>query len=230
MEEVSRALASVGSAMQRIPIWVYMSSPHMSGLERQYVADAFATDWIAPVGPHVDAFEREFCAAAGAGHAVAVSSGTAALHLALRLVGVGPGDELLVSTFTFAASVNQILYLGATPVLIDSESASWNMDPALLAESLQKRARWTAAQGGVVVHIYGQSADMDAIMAVCREHDVAVVEDATEALGATYKASRPGTIGTVGAFSFNGNKILTTPGGGMLGLRERAARLPCARA
>jgi dTDP-4-amino-4,6-dideoxygalactose transaminase len=196
---------------------VYMSSPHMSGLERQYVADAFATNWIAPVGPHVDAFEREFRAAVGACHAVAVSSGTAALHLALRLVGVGPGDEVLVSTFTFAASVNPILYLGATPVLIDSEPRSWNMDPALLAETLQQRARvGRRPKAVIVVHIYGQSADMDPIMAVCREHDVPVVEDATEALGATYKASRPGTIGTVGAFSFNGNKILTTSGGGML--------------
>ena len=200
---------------------IYVSSPHMSGLEQKLVEDAFATNWVAPLGPHVDAFEQEFCATVGAAHAVALSSGTAALHLALKLVGVGPGDEVLVPTFTFAASVNPIVYLGATPVLIDSDASSWNMDPALVAEALHQRAqRGRLPRAVVVVHIYGQSADLDAILAACQAYDVPVVEDAAEALGATYKGLAPGTVGDIGAFSFNGNKIVTTAGGGMLVCRS----------
>lgn len=196
---------------------IYLSPPHLSGLELQYVAEAFVTNWIAPVGPHVEAFEREFCETIGAAHAVAVSSGTAAIHLALMLAGVRGGDEVAVSTFTFAASVNPIVYLGARPVFIDSERESWNMDPELLSAFLDDRARrGTLPKAVVLVHIYGQSADLDPIVAACARHGVTLLEDATEALGSNYKGLAPGTIGRLGAFSFNGNKIVTTSGGGML--------------
>ena len=196
---------------------IYLSPPHMSGAEERLVAEAFATNWIAPVGPHVDAFEREFAAAVGAPHAAALSSGTAALHVALRLVGVQPGDQVFVSTLTFVASVSPILYLGATPVFLDSERESWNMDPALLAEALDARARSGRLPRAVVlVHLYGQSADLAGVLAACERHGVAVVEDAAEALGATYHGGAPGTFGTAGIFSFNGNKIITSAGGGML--------------
>jgi pyridoxal phosphate-dependent aminotransferase EpsN len=189
----------------------------MSGLEEEYVADAFATNWVAPLGPHVDAFEREFAEAVGARHAAALSSGTAAIHLALILAGVGPGDEVLVSTLTFSASVNPILYQGARPVFIDAERRSWNLDPELLAEELHSRARAGRLPRAVVaVHLYGQSADLDPILAACREHGVPLIEDAAEALGATYRGRAPGTLGVTGAYSFNGNKIITTSGGGML--------------
>jgi pyridoxal phosphate-dependent aminotransferase EpsN len=196
---------------------IWLSSPHMSGLEEEYVADAFATNWVAPLGPHVDAFEREFAEAVGARHAAALSSGTAAIHLALILAGVGPGDEVLVSTLTFSASVNPILYQGARPVFIDAERRSWNLDPELLAEELRRRARAGRLPRAVVaVHLYGQSADLDPILAACREHGVPLIEDAAEALGATYRGRAPGTLGVTGAYSFNGNKIITTSGGGML--------------
>lgn len=196
---------------------IYLSTPHLGVLEEAYVADAFATNWIAPVGPHVDAFEQEFCALTGAAHATALSSGTAALHLALKVIGVGPGDEVLVSTLTFAASVNPILYLGGTPVFIDSQPCSWNMDPALLAQELEMRARaGRLPKAVIVVHLYGQSADLNPIIQICDRYDVPIVEDAAEALGATYKGRTPGTFGRIGIFSFNGNKIITTGGGGML--------------
>jgi pyridoxal phosphate-dependent aminotransferase EpsN len=204
------------------PNRVFLSPPHLSGLEEQYVANAFATNWITPLGPHVDEFEKEFAAAIGAEHAVALSSGTAAVHLALLLAGVGPGDEVLVSTLTFVASVNPILYLGATPVFIDSDRASWNMDPALLEEALDARARrGRLPRAVVVVPLYGQSADLDAIAAVCARYGVALIEDAAEALGATYRGRAPGTTGMTGVFSFNGNKIITTGGGGMLVSADR---------
>ncbi|RKG95317.1 aminotransferase class I/II-fold pyridoxal phosphate-dependent enzyme [Corallococcus sp. CA053C] len=196
---------------------IYLSSPHMGALERGYVEDAFASNWIAPLGPHVDAFQEEFARCVGTPHALALSSGTAALHLALQLVGVGPGDEVLVSTLTFSASVNPIRYLGASPVFIDSERTSWNMDPALLEEELAMRARTgRLPRAVIVVHLYGQSADLDPIIAACDRYGVPVVEDAAEALGSTYKGKAPGTFGRVGIYSFNGNKILTTSGGGML--------------
>src|SRR5262245_1069135 len=199
------------------PKRVFLSSPHLSGLEEAYVADAFATNWVTPLGPHVDAFETEFAATVGAPYATAVSSGTAALHLALLLAGVGPGDEVLVSTLTFVASVNPVVYLGATPAFIDSERTSWNMDPALLEEALDTRARAGRLPRAVVlVHLYGQSADLDRITAICARHGVPLIEDAAESLGATYKDRSPGTIGVSGVFSFNGNKIITTAGGGML--------------
>jgi pyridoxal phosphate-dependent aminotransferase EpsN len=196
---------------------IWLSPPHMSGRESSYVAEAFATNWIAPLGPQVDAFEQEFCAAIGAAHGAALSSGTAALHLALQLVGVGAGDEVFVSTLTFAASVNPIRYLGATPVFIDSDRESWNMDPGLLREALAEHARaGRLPRALVLVHLYGQSADIEPILDACNDYGVPVIEDAAEALGATYRDRSPGTFGVFGAFSFNGNKILTTSGGGML--------------
>lgn len=196
---------------------VYLSPPHMSGLEQQFVQEAFDSNWIAPLGPNVDAFEQEFCAVTGAKYALALSSGTAALHLALRLTGVGSGDEVLVSTLTFSASVNPILYEGGYPTFIDSEQESWNMDPDLLAETLAARARaGRLPKAVIVVHLYGQSANLEPILAACREYDIPLIEDAAEALGASYKGRAPGTFGQAGIFSFNGNKIITTSGGGML--------------
>jgi dTDP-4-amino-4,6-dideoxygalactose transaminase len=196
---------------------IYLSPPHMSGAEERLVADAFATNWIAPLGPHVDAFEREFAETVGCRHAAAMISGTAAVHLALKLVGVEPGDRVLVSTLTFSASVNPIVYLGGLPVLVDSERGSWNMDPALLADAVEDMVRQgNPPRAVVVVHLYGQSADMNPILEVCRSHGIAVIEDAAEALGATYNGLAPGIMGDVGIYSFNGNKIITTSGGGML--------------
>ncbi len=200
-----------------LPPRVYLSSPHMSGDEEPLVAEAFASNWIAPLGPHVDAFQREFAEAVGSPNAVALSSGTAALHLAMILCGVDPGDDVFVSTLTFSASVNPIRYLGGSPVFIDSETESWNMDPALLAEALERAARrGRLAKAVVVVHLYGQSADLDPIIEACDRYGVTLIEDAAEALGATYKGRVPGTFSPVGAYSFNGNKIITTSGGGML--------------
>lgn len=196
---------------------IYLSPPHLSSLEAQFLQEALESGWIAPLGPQVEAFEREFAEVVGARHALALSSGTAAIHLALILAGVGPGDEVVVSTLTFAASAFPVLYLGARPVFIDSERTSWNMDPTLLAEFLEKRARRGKLPKAVVlVHLYGQSADIDAIQALCQEYGVALIEDAAEALGSTYKGKSPGTFGLAGIFSFNGNKIITTSGGGML--------------
>jgi pyridoxal phosphate-dependent aminotransferase EpsN len=189
----------------------------MSGLEAPLVQEVFASNWIAPLGPQVDAFEAEFAAAVGSPHALALSSGTAALHLSLLLAGVGPGDEVLVSSLTFSASANPVVYLGARPVFIDSETTSWNMDPALLAETLERKARQGRLPKAVVlVHLYGQAADIDAILQVCQRYDVPLIEDAAEALGATYHGRSPGVFGQSGIFSFNGNKIITTSGGGML--------------
>jgi pyridoxal phosphate-dependent aminotransferase EpsN len=189
----------------------------MSGLEQQFVQETFASNWIAPLGPQVDAFEAEFAAVVGVPYALALSSGTAALHLALILAGVGPGDEVLVSTLTFSASVNPIVYLGGQPTFIDSERTSWNMDPELLEATLTARARVGKLPKAVIpVHLYGQSADMNPILAACARYEVPVIEDAAEALGATYKERSPGTFGRAGIFSFNGNKIITTSGGGML--------------
>lgn len=189
----------------------------MSGLEQQFVQEAFDSNWIAPLGPNVDAFEQEFCEMTGARHGLAVSSGTAALHLALLLAGVGPGDEVLISTLTFSASVNPVIYLGGTPTFIDSEWASWNIDPALLGTTLAQRAQADRLPKAVVaVHLYGQSANLDPLLAACNKYGVPLIEDAAEALGATHKGRAPGTFGKAGIFSFNGNKIITTSGGGML--------------
>lgn len=189
----------------------------MSGAELDYIHEAFETNWIAPVGPHIDAFEREFAEALGSKAAAAVTSGTAAIHLALRVAGVGPGDEVFVSTLTFAASVNPVLYRGATPVFVDSDEHSWNMDPELFTDALEQRAKVGRLPKAVVlVHLYGQSADIDPIKEACEHYGVTLIEDAAEALGATYKGKTPGTFGELGIYSFNGNKIITTSGGGML--------------
>jgi len=197
----------------RIPL----SVPHMSGAELDYIRQAFETNWIAPLGPHVEAFEREFAQLVGCKAALAVTSGTAAIHLALRVAGIGPGDEVWVSTLTFAASVNPVLYQGATPAFVDSDTRSWNMDPDLFVSALQQRAKKGRLPKAVVlVHLYGQSADIDPILEACQNYGVILIEDAAEALGATYKGKAPGTFGLLGAFSFNGNKIITTSGGGML--------------
>jgi len=196
---------------------LYLSPPQMSGLEQEFVREAFESGWIAPVGPQVDAFEREFADVVGAKYALALSSGSAGIHLALILAGVGPGDEVLVSTLTFAASAFPVVYLGAQPVFIDSEHASWNMDPELLAKTLACKAHQGKLPKAVVlVHLYGQSADIDPILETCNHYNVPLIEDAAEALGAMYKGRSPGTFGKVGIFSFNGNKIITTSGGGML--------------
>ena len=196
---------------------IYLSSPHMSGRELEYVQDAFATNWIAPLGPHVDAFEREFASLVGSPHAAALASGTAALHLAMRLIGLQTGEEVMVSTLTFSASVNPILYEGGRPVFIDSERVSWNMDPQLLADALAQRAKAGRLPKAVIlVHLYGQSADIDAIQALCDRYGITLIEDAAEALGATYKGIAPGTRGRIGIYSFNGNKIITTSSGGMM--------------
>lgn len=196
---------------------IYLSSPHMSGEEVELVREAFASNWIAPLGPNVDAFEREFADRVQVGHAVALSSGTAALHLALRWLNLQPNDEVICSTLTFSASVNPVLYERATPVFVDSDERSWNMDPAELHEAVQDGLRRGRAPKAVVlVHLYGQSADVDAIQAICAGQGIPLIEDAAEALGATYKGRAPGSFGFAGVHSFNGNKIITTSGGGML--------------
>ncbi len=167
---------------------IYLSPPHMSGKEIEFVQQAFADNWIAPVGPHLTAFEKEFCEYTGSSHAVALSSGTAAIHLALLTTGIQAGDEVVVSTLTFSGSVNPILYVGAKPIFIDSDAQSWNMDPNLLSDFLKKRAeRGNLPKAVLVVHLYGQSADMDAINSICHRFGVMVIEDAAEALGARYK-------------------------------------------
>ncbi len=195
---------------------IYLSVPHMGDKEEAYVREAFASNWLSSVGPQLDAFERAFADRLGR-PGVAVGSGTAAIHLGLRLLGVGPGDEVLVSDFTFVASVNPIRYLGATPVFIDSDPRTWMMSPARLAEALADRARsGRRPRAVVVVHLYGQCADLDPILELCRAHGVPVLEDAAEALGATYRGRPAGSFGAISAFSFNGNKIITTTGGGML--------------
>jgi len=196
---------------------IYLSSPHMGSQEQEFVREAFETNWLSPLGPNVDAFEAEFADRVGSQYAAALSSGTAALHLALLIAGVEPGDEVVVSSLTFVASVNPIRYIGATPVFIDSEKDSWNLDPELLDGFLKQRAKVNRLPKAVmVVHLYGQTANMDPIMETCRAHGVMVIEDAAEALGADYRGRSPGSFGHMGIFSFNGNKIITTSGGGML--------------
>jgi dTDP-4-amino-4,6-dideoxygalactose transaminase len=196
---------------------LYLSPPHMSGEELPLVEEAFRTNWIAPLGPHVDSLEQEFCKTVGVRHAAALSSGTAALHLAVRLAGVRRGDEVLCSSLTFVASANPILYEGAVPVFVDSNATTWNLDPQLLEEELTAaRRRGRMPRALILAHLYGQSADLDPIVDLCRRHDVVLIEDAAEALGATYKGKSPGAFGRMSIFSFNGNKIITTSGGGML--------------
>jgi dTDP-4-amino-4,6-dideoxygalactose transaminase len=202
---------------------MYLSPPDVGEAERAALLRAFDEGWIAPVGPDLEAFEAEVAAFTGSAGAVALSSGTAALHLGLLAVGVEPGDEVLVSTFTFVASANAVRYCGAVPVFIDSDTASWNMSPQLLADELAAARRANRLPAAVVVvDLYGQCADYDPIVAECRELGVPVIEDAAEALGAGYRGRPAGTLGDVGVFSFNGNKIMTTSGGGMLVTADRS--------
>lgn len=201
----------------RIPL----SAPHLEGDELGAVAAAIDTNWLASVGPEVDRFEEEFASSQGVGAALATTSGTSALHLALRVLGVGPGDEVLVSTLTFCASVNPIIYLGATPVFVDSDVQSWNIDAALLAEELEQRGRSGRLPAAVVVvHLYGQLANMTPILAACERWEVPIVEDAAESLGATTRGNGAtryaGSLATMGIFSFDGSKVITTSTGGML--------------
>jgi len=189
----------------------------MAGSERDLLLEAFDSNWIAPLGPHVDALEREFAETVGAADAVALSCGTAALHLSLLLLGVGREDEVLTSTLTFAATANAISYVGARPVFIDSDRATWNMDPNLLADELRACAKCgRLPKAVVIVDLYGQCADYAPILDACRRFEVPVIEDAAEALGASYGGRSAGTFGILGCFSFNGNKIITASGGGML--------------
>jgi dTDP-4-amino-4,6-dideoxygalactose transaminase len=196
---------------------IYLSPPDVGSAERELLLDAFDSNWIAPFGPHVDAFEADVAAMVGSDGALAVASGTAALHLALLVLGVGPGDDVIVPSLTFAATAFAAMYVGARPCFLDSEERSWNLDPDLLEAELVERAATNRLPAAVVVvDLYGQCADYDRIVATCRRYEVPVVEDAAEALGATYRGRAAGTLGRLGVFSFNGNKIITTSGGGML--------------
>jgi hypothetical protein len=216
----------VPSPLTRMKQRIFISPPHPSGLEQHFIAEAFRSGWLTGSGPNVTAFETEFAKRMGieASQAVALVSGTAALHLAMVSCGVGPGDEVLAPTFTFCASVNPVLYMGATPVLLDIEERSWNLDPALLEETLERKARAGRLPKAVVVaHSYGQPADLAPIRQACDRHGVKLVEDAASSLGASYCGQSLGTLGDFGAFSFNGNKVITTTGGGMLVVRDGTA-------
>ena len=196
---------------------IYLASPHMGDEELKFVKEAFETNWIAPMGPNVDCFEKEVADYVGVNSASALSSGTAAIHLALKSLNVEKGDIVFCSTLTFSASCNPIIYQGATPVFIDSEYESYNMCPKALEKAFieaQKENKMPKAV--VVVNLYGQSADLDKIKEICDRYNVGIIEDAAESLGATYKGKQSGTIGEFGIYSFNGNKIITTSGGGML--------------
>ncbi len=196
---------------------IHLSAPHLGEYERTFVEEAFSTNWVAPLGPNVDAFEKELAQYSGAAGAVVLSSGTAAIHLALRLLDVQPGDYVFCSTLTFVASANPILYQGANPVFIDSEPETWNMSPLALERAFAEAKRSEKLPKAViVVNLYGQSADMDPIMEICNHYQVPVIEDAAESLGATYKEKQSGAMGKLGIYSFNGNKIITTSGGGAL--------------
>lgn len=199
---------------------IYLSSPTMHGEEQKYVQEAFDTNWVAPLGPNVNAFEKEIAAYTGCGHAAALSAGTAAIHMALRLLGVGRGDVVFVPDLTFAASCNPIVYENGTPVLIDAEPDTWNMSPRALRRAFEKYPHPRAV---ICVHLYGTPAKLDEIMEICAEHDVPLIEDAAESLGSTYKGRHTGTFGKYGIYSFNGNKIITTSGGGMFVSAEEDA-------
>jgi pyridoxal phosphate-dependent aminotransferase EpsN len=208
---------------------VYLSPPHMCGEEQKFINAAFASNWIAPAGPDLEAFENETCKYTGAANAVALSSGSSAIHLALKVAGVKPGDDVFCSSFTFAGSAFPITYLQANPVFIDSELCSWNMDPSLLRKALQERTQKGIHPGAVLlVHLYGQSANVAAIIEICKEFSVVLIEDAAESLGSYCGNAHTGTIGEYGIFSFNGNKIITTSGGGML-IGQEKSKLDMAR-
>lgn len=193
----------------------------MSGREMHYIQEAFDTNWVAPLGPNVDGFEEALGAYTGVGHVAALSSGTAAIHLALIILGVEAGDEVISSTFTFSATVNPIVYQGATPVFVDSERETWNMDPELLEQAIQERIRKGKRPKAIIlVHLYGMPAKMDELMAIAERYEIPLIEDAAEALGSRYKGKTLGSFGKMSVFSFNGNKILNTSGGGVLLSRE----------
>lgn len=202
---------------------IHLSLAHMSGKEEEFIHEAFLTNWVVPLGPNVDGFENDLATwlgekSASPLHVVALSSGTAAIHLALVMLGVGPGDEVICQSFTFAASANPIVYQGATPVFVDSEPGTWNMDPELLRQAIDDRLRTTGKlpKAIIPVHLYGTPARMDEINSVASAYGIPVVEDAAEALGSEYSGRYCGTFGTYGALSFNGNKMITTSGGGAL--------------
>lgn len=198
---------------------VYLCLAHMSGREQDFIREAFDTNWVVPLGPNVNAFEEELGAFLGGGkRVVALSAGTAAIHLGLVLLGVGPGDEVICQSFTFCASANPAVYLGATPVFVDSEPRSWNMDPELLEEAIRDRIarRGRKPKAIIPVHLYGMPADIDAICRVAERYGIPVLEDAAEALGSEFEGRKCGTFGALGALSFNGNKMITTSGGGAL--------------
>ena len=214
MADNEKTIVATSPKSKQVHERILLASPHMSdeGYEQEYINEAFDTNWIAPLGPNVTGFEEELAEMVGIGHATALSSGTAAIHLALKAVGVGQGDIVFCQTLTFSATVNPIIYQGAQPVFIDSEPGSWNMDPQLLEEAFKKYK----PKAVLVVHLYGLSAKIDEIKAICEKHNVPLIEDAAESLGTIYKNQWTGTFGDYGIFSFNGNKIITTSGGGML--------------
>ena len=196
---------------------IWLSSPHMGTKEQEFVREAFDTNWIAPLGPHVDGFEQDLAQFVGVGHAAALSSGTAAIHLALAMLGVGSGDYVLCQSFTFSGSANPIAYVGATPVFVDSEEQSWNMCPNALEQALvDLRGKGKSVKAIIPVHLYGMPARMNEILELAKKFSVPVVEDAAEALGSTYEGKACGSFGEIGILSFNGNKIITTSGGGAL--------------
>ncbi|MBB3841507.1 dTDP-4-amino-4,6-dideoxygalactose transaminase [Runella defluvii] len=196
---------------------IWLSSPHMSGHEQKYVQEAFETNWVAPLGPNVDGFEQDLSRYVGVGHAAALSSGTAALHLALVMLGVGQGDVVICQSFTFAASANPIVYQGATPVFVDSEWETWNICPEALEEAIKgERAKGKNVKAVIVVHLYGMPAKIDEIIDVCAHYEVPLIEDAAEGLGASWQGRKLGSFGKLNILSFNGNKIITTSGGGAL--------------
>ena len=202
---------------------IYLASPHMGGEELKYVHEAFTSNWIAPLGPNVNHFEQELANYVGVNNACALSSGTAAIHLGLKALGITEGDIVFCSTLTFSASCNPIIYLGATPVFIDSNKDTWNMCPSSLALAFEEAVSLQKLPKAViVVNLYGQSADLDPIIELCQKYDVPILEDAAESLGATYRGRYSGTIGDIGIYSFNGNKIITTSGGGMMVSNEEA--------
>jgi dTDP-4-amino-4,6-dideoxygalactose transaminase len=196
---------------------IWLSSPHMGGTEQKYIRQAFNTNWIAPLGPNVNGFEEDLATYTGAKYASALSSGTAAIHLALIMLGVKPGDEVIASSFTFSATINPIVYQGATPILIDSEKDTWNMCPVQLERAIKERMNKGKRPKAIIpVHLYGMPAKIDQIRSIANQYEIPLVEDAAEALGSTYKGKAVGTFGLMGVLSFNGNKIITTSGGGAL--------------
>lgn len=196
---------------------IYLSSPHMGGEEQAFIQEALDSNWVAPLGPHIDGLERDICKYTGSPYCAVLSSGTSAIHLALMLLGVQQGDEVLASTFTFSATINPILYQKAKPILIESEPDTWNISPHFLEEAIEDRIKaGKKPKAIIIVHLYGMPAKMDELMSIARKYEIPVIEDAAEALGSRYKGRMLGTLGDMGVISFNGNKIITTSGGGAL--------------